>query len=159
MSCKCFRPKKSGSCCLEWNDPSTKLCERPCIHELFERQVERTPDKTAVVFGDSSFTYRELNQRANQLAHKLRPSVLARRSWSAFVVERSLDMLVAILGVLKAGGGYLPLDPAYPKDRRAFMLEDAQVPVLLTETGLLAEVPQHQGVTICLDIDWATDRH
>jgi amino acid adenylation domain-containing protein len=149
-------PEEERRLVLEWNDPSRSFASDQCIHERFERQVERTPGNTAVVFGDSSLTYRELNQRANQLAHKLRTLGVGPEVLVGICLERSLDMLVAILSTLKAGGGYLPLDPAYPKDRRGFMLEDAQVPVLLTETGLLAEVPQHQGVTICLDADWAT---
>jgi amino acid adenylation domain-containing protein len=137
-----------------WNDTSRSFASDRCIQELFELQVERTPEKTAVSFEGNSITYAELNQRSNQLAHKLRSLGVGPETLVGICVERSLDMLVAILGVLKAGGGYLPLDPAYPKGRRAFMLEDAQVPVLLTETGLLAEVPQHQGVTLCLDADW-----
>ena len=138
----------------QWNDTSRSFARDRCIHELFERQVERSPENTAVIFEGTSVTYREFNQRSNQLAHKLRALGVGPETLVGLCVERSLEMLVAILGVLKAGGGYLPLDPAYPKERRAFMLEDAQVPVLLTETGLLAEVPQHQGVTICLDADW-----
>ncbi len=138
----------------EWNDTSKQFRRDACIHELFERQVERTPDNTAVVFEGDSFTYRELNQRANQLAHKLRALGVGPETLVGICVERSLEMLVAILGVLKAGGGYLPLDPAYPKDRRTFMLEDAEVPVLLTQTGLLGEITQYQGAMICLDADW-----
>ena len=138
----------------EWNDASRSYARDQCLHELFEMQVQRTPGNTAVVFEDTSFTYRELNCRANQLVHRLRALGVGPEVLVGICLERSLEMLVAILGVLKAGGGYLPLDPAYPRDRRAFMLEDAQVPVLLTHSALLAEVPQHSGVTICLDTDW-----
>ncbi len=147
-------PEEEQLLLSKWNDPSRSFSRERCIHELFERQVERTPENTAVVFEGDSFTYRELNQRSNQLAHRLRALGVGPETLVGICVERSLEMLVAILGVLKAGGGYLPLDPAYPKDRRAFMLEDAQVPVLLTQTGLLSEVPQHQAATICLDADW-----
>lgn len=147
-------PAEERQLLLEWNDHSRRFARDICIHELFERQVERTPDNIAVVFEDRSLTYRELNQRSNQLAHKLRTLGVGPEVLVGICVERSLEMLVAILGVLKSGGGYLPLDPAYPKNRRAFMMEDAKVPVLLTEAGLLPEVPQHDGMTICLDTDW-----
>src|SRR5271157_2756535 len=147
-------PEEEQRLLSEWNDTSRSFARDRCIHELFERQVEHTPDNTAVVFEGSAFTYRELNQSANQLAHRLRALGVGPETLVGICMERSLEMVIAILGVLKAGGGYLPLDPAYPNDRRAFMLEDAQVPVLLTQTGLLAEVPQHRGTTICLDADW-----
>ncbi|HXA51330.1 MAG TPA: amino acid adenylation domain-containing protein, partial [Candidatus Acidoferrum sp.] len=140
----------------EWNDPSRQFARETCIHQIFEQQAARTPDNIALVFEQQQWNYRELNRRSNQLAHRLRALGVGPETLVGICMERSLEMLVAVLGVLKAGGGYLPLDPAYPKDRRAFMLEDAAVPVLLTQAELLPEVPQHGGVTICLDIDWHT---
>ena len=147
-------PEEEKKLLSEWNDPARSFARDRCIHQLFERQAERTPDNTAVVFEDSAFSYRELNRRASQLAHRLRTLGVGPEVLVGICVERSLDMLVAILGVLKAGGGYLPLDPSYPADRRAFMLEDAKAPVLLTQSTLLAAMPKHGGVTICLDTDW-----
>ena len=138
----------------EWNDASRSFACDHCLHELFERQVERAPDNTAVIFESRTFTYRELNQQSNQLAHRLRALGVGPETLVGICIDRSLEMMVAILAVLKAGGGYLPLDPAYPKDRRAFMLNDAQAPVLLTESGLLADAPDYKCVTICLDTDW-----
>jgi amino acid adenylation domain-containing protein len=138
----------------EWNDPSKAFARDLCVHQLFELQAGRTPDNTAVVFEGRQLSYRELNRRSNQLAHRLRALGVGPETLVGICVERSLEMLVALLGVLKAGGGYLPLDPAYPKDRRAFMLEDANVPVLLTQADLLPELAQYQGVVICLDTDW-----
>ena len=138
----------------EWNDTSRSFPHEKCIHELFEQQVALTPNSVAVVLEGSSLSYGELNARANQLAHRLRSLGVGPETLVGICLDRSLEMIIAILGVLKAGGGYVPLDPAYPKERRAFMLEDAHVPVLLTQTELLADVPQHGGVTICLDADW-----
>jgi amino acid adenylation domain-containing protein len=139
---------------VEWNDTKTDYSQDKCIHQLFEAQVERTPDTVAVVFEDQQLTYRELNQRANQLAHHLqqlgvKPDVLV-----GICVERSLDMVVGLLGILKAGGAYVPLDPAYPKERLAFMLEDAQVLVLVTQQRLVEMLPPYQAKVICLDKDW-----
>ena len=121
---------------------------------MFEVQVERTPDAVAVVFEDEQLTYRELNQRANQLAHYLvslgvQPEVLV-----GICVERSLKMLIALLAILKAGAAYVPLDPAYPQERIAYILEDAQISVLLTQQHLMAQLPKHQAKAICLDSDW-----
>jgi aspartate racemase len=121
---------------------------------LFEAQVEQAPDAVAVVFEGEQLTYRELNVRANQLAHYLQvlgvgPDVLV-----GIYVERSLEMLVGLLGILKAGGAYVPLDPAYPLERLAFMLEDASVSVLLTQARLVESLPQHQAPVVCLDGDW-----
>ncbi|MDZ8134764.1 MAG: amino acid adenylation domain-containing protein [Nostoc sp. DedQUE04] len=139
---------------VEWNDTQTAYPQGKCIHQLFEEWVEQTPDAVAVVFENQQLTYRELNHRANQLAHQLqnlgvKPDVLV-----GICVERSLEMIVGLLGILKAGGAYVPLDPNYPSDRLAFMLDDAQLPVLLTQQRLVEKLPQHQAVTICLDADW-----
>ncbi|MBW4649608.1 MAG: amino acid adenylation domain-containing protein [Kastovskya adunca ATA6-11-RM4] len=139
---------------LEWNQTQADYPTDRRIHQLFEAQVERTPDAVAVVFEDQQLTYRELNQRANQLAHYLRglgvkPDVLV-----GICVERSLEMVVGLLAILKADGAYVPLDPGYPQERLAFMLSDSQVPVLLTQARLLETLPAHPAKVICLDTDW-----
>jgi non-ribosomal peptide synthetase component F len=134
--------------------PNPKSQIEQCIHQLFEVQVERTPDAVAVVFEAEQLTYRELNQRANQLAHYLvslgvKPEVLV-----GICVERSLKMVIALLAILKAGAAYVPLDPAYPQERIAYILEDSQISVLLTQQHLMAQLPKHQAKAICLDSDW-----
>jgi len=139
---------------MEWNDSQTDYSKDKCIHELFEVQVEQTPDAIAVVFENQQLTYRELNQRANQLANHLQKLGVEPEVLVGICVERSLEMLVGLLGILKAGGAYVPLDPDYPQDRLAFMLEDAQVPVLLTQARLVETLPPHQAQVICLDTDW-----
>ena len=111
---------------VEWNDTETDYPKDKCIHELFEAQVERTPDAIAVVFEDQRLTYRELNQRANQLAHYLRKLGVGPEVLVGICVERSMEMIVGILGILKAGGAYVPLDPSYPDERLVFMLEDSR---------------------------------
>ncbi len=127
-----------------------------CIHQLFEAQVERTPDAIAVVFENQQLSYRALNARANQLAHYLKtlgvePDVLV-----GLCVGRSLEMIVGLLGILKAGGAYVPLDPTYPKERLALMLSDSQVPVLLTQNKWVPQVSEQAAArVICLDSDWA----
>jgi amino acid adenylation domain-containing protein/thioester reductase-like protein/non-ribosomal peptide synthase protein (TIGR01720 family) len=138
---------------IEWNHNQTEYPLDKCIHQLFEEQAKRTPHAIAVECGNQQLTYNELNSRANQLAHYLqslgvKPDVLV-----GICVERSLEMVVGILGILKAGGAYVPLDPEYPTERLAFMLEDAEVSVLLTQQSLLNRLPQHQAKLICLDTD------
>ncbi|MBO1057381.1 MAG: amino acid adenylation domain-containing protein [Dolichospermum sp. JUN01] len=137
----------------EWNNHQTEYPFDKCIHQLFEEQAELTPHAIAVECGNQQLTYYELNSRANQLAHYLqslgvKPDVLV-----GICVERSLEMVVGILGILKAGGAYVPLDPEYPTERLAFMLENAQVSVLLTQQSLLDRLPQHQAKIVCLDTD------
>jgi amino acid adenylation domain-containing protein len=139
----------------EWNNPSSQFPQE-YLPELFELQVSRTPDKVAVVFEGREVTYSELNGRANQLAHRLQALGVGPETLVGICVERSLEMLIGILGILKAGGGYLPLDPAYPQSRLTFMLEDAQAPVLLTQAKLAPELPAHDGTVICLDSDWGS---
>jgi amino acid adenylation domain-containing protein len=138
----------------EWNDTETEYPQDKCIHELFTAQVERTPDAIAVVFEAQRLTYRELNDRANQLAHYLQTLGVKPEVMVGICVERSVEMIVGLLGILKAGGAYVPLDPAYPQDRIGYMLEDSQVSVLLTQQRLMADLPAHPQV-ICLDTDWA----
>ena len=125
------------------------------IHQLFEDQVEQTPDAVAVVFEKQQLTYRDLNQRANQLAHYLQKLGVGAEVLVGICVERCLEMVVAVLGILKAGGAYVPLDPTYPKERLAFMLADARVSVLLTQQQLVATLPEYQAKVICLDADWS----
>ncbi|MEG4026408.1 amino acid adenylation domain-containing protein [Microcoleus sp. S13C4] len=124
------------------------------IHQLFESQVERTPDAVAVVFEGQKLTYRELNVKANQLAHYLRSLGVRPEVLVGIWVERSFDMIVGILGVLKAGGAYIPIDPAYPSERIAYVLNDSQPPVLLTQKQLIASLPEHKARVVCLDTDW-----
>ncbi|HEY9741094.1 MAG TPA: amino acid adenylation domain-containing protein, partial [Coleofasciculaceae cyanobacterium] len=140
---------------VEWNDTQADYPGDKCIHQLFEEQVEHTPDSVAVVFENQQLTYHQLNCRANQLAHYLRslgvkPDVLV-----GICVERSLDMLVGLLGILKAGGAYVPLDPEYPTERLSFMLEDARVGVLLTQQRLIERLPEHQAKQVFLDEAWS----
>ena len=158
---------------VEWNDTQAEYPKHLCIHQLFEAQVEQTPDAIAV-YDNEQLTYYELNKRSNQLAHYLqalgvRPEVLV-----GICVERSWQIIVAMLGILKAGAAYLPLDPAYPPERLAFMLEDAQVRVLITQQHTASisshfgggemggwgdgevEGYQKQKLIVCIDCGWET---
>ncbi|MEH2023712.1 non-ribosomal peptide synthetase [Nostoc sp.] len=139
---------------LEWNETKVEYPQQLCIHQLFEAQVEKTPNAIAVVFENHQLTYRELNARANQLAHYLQKLGVKSEVLVGICVERSLNMVISILAILKAGGGYIPLDPAYPKERLAFILQDAEVSVLLTQQHLIENLPQHQTNVVCLDTDW-----
>ena len=141
---------------VEWNHTTADYPKDLCIHQLFEQQVEQTPDAVAVVFGNEQLTYRELNCQANQLAHHLQAQGVGPDVLVGIYVERSLEMVVGVLGILKAGGAYVPLDPNYPSERLAFMLEDAQAPVLLTQQRLVAQLPQQVAKIVCLDAEWET---
>src|SRR5262249_26676221 len=139
---------------VEWNNTAADYPTDKCIHELFEEQVERTPDAIAVVYEDEQLTYRELNQRANRLAHYLQTMGVGPEVIVGICIERSIEMVVGLLGILKAGAAYLPIDPAYSPKRIAFILENAQSPVVLTVAqlaeGSLSKVPH----MICLDTGW-----
>jgi amino acid adenylation domain-containing protein/thioester reductase-like protein len=124
------------------------------IPKLFEIQAEKTPRATAIVFENQQLSYQELNAKASQLAHHLRSLDVKPETLVGICVERSIEMVVGLLGILKAGGAYVPLDPSYPQERFAFMLSDTQVPVLLTQQKLVAELPEYQGRIVCLDTDW-----
>lgn len=125
-----------------------------CTHEMFEAQVERTPNAVAVVCGEAQLTYRELNNRANQLARELMQRGVGPDSLVGIGLERSLELVVGLMATWKAGGAYVPLDPSYPRERLAFMLEDARVAVLLTHSGLETGLPEFSGPRLCLDLDW-----
>jgi amino acid adenylation domain-containing protein/non-ribosomal peptide synthase protein (TIGR01720 family) len=139
---------------VEWNCTQVDYPQDACIHQLFEAQVERTPDAVAVVFADQNLTYFELNCRANQVAHHLRSLGIKPDTLVGLCLSPSLEMVVGLLGILKAGGAYVPLDPAYPSERLAFMLADSQVSVLLTQQHLVKSLPQHQARVVCLDTEW-----
>jgi aspartate racemase len=139
---------------VQWNETGTDYPRHACIHHLVEAQARKTPEAVAAVFEDAHLSYRELNRRAHELAGHLRELGVGPEGRVGLCLERSLDMLVGLLGILKAGGAYVPLDPAYPNERLAFMLEDSQAPVLLTQTHLLDQLPEHQAQVVCLD-QWA----
>ncbi len=138
----------------EWNQPETSYPKNLSLHQWFETQVERTPDNVAVMFDGEPLSYRKLNARANQLAHYLRKLGVGPDVLVGMYLERSLEMVVGILGILKAGGAYVPMDTAYPKERLAFMLEDSEAPALLTQQALLENLPDHRAQVICLDTEW-----
>jgi amino acid adenylation domain-containing protein/non-ribosomal peptide synthase protein (TIGR01720 family) len=136
---------------VQWNDTRTVYPRDQSLPQLFAAQAERRPDAVAVVYESEHLTYRELNQRANQLAHELQSRGVGPERRVGLCVERSLEMIIGLVGIVKAGGAYVPLDPRYPAERLAFMLEDAQVPVLLTQSDLVARLPEHHAHIVCLD--------
>jgi amino acid adenylation domain-containing protein len=141
----------------QWNDTHSPYPTDMTVHQLFERQVEQTPEAIAAVFEDQQVTYRQLNAGANQLAHHLQRLGVGEETLVGICVERSLDMLIGLLGILKAGGTYVPLDPTYPAERLAFMLEDAQVSVLVTQSrlDLPSRLPAQIPEVVFLDTDKA----
>jgi amino acid adenylation domain-containing protein len=147
-------PAERQQLLVEWNNTAKDYPQEKCIYQLFEEQVERTPDAVAVVFEEKQLTYRELNAKANQLANYLRSLGVEPEVLVGICVERSLEMIIGLLGILKAGGAYVPLDPNYPSERLAFMLEDSSVPVLLTQERLVEKLPEHSAYVVCLDSDW-----
>lgn len=140
---------------VEFNNTQRDYLPDKCIHQLFEAQVEQLPNKTALILGNQQLTYAELNRLANQLARYLQQLGVGPEVLVGLCLERSLDLIVGLLAVLKAGGAYVPLDPAYPPERLAFMLQDVQAPVLLTQAPLARELPQQGGQVVCLDQDWS----
>jgi amino acid adenylation domain-containing protein len=139
----------------EFNATSVEYPQNVCVHEFFEKQVAQTPNAIAAISDQQRLSYRELNSRANQLAHFLQKRGIGPESLIGICMERSLEMLIGILGILKAGGAYVPLDPAYPKERLASSLEDAKASLLITQQSLLESLPA-ETETICLDRDWPT---
>jgi amino acid adenylation domain-containing protein len=139
---------------IEWSATASEYPADRCVHDLFAEQAARTPDAVALVYEDQGLSYGELDRRANQLAHHLRGLGVGPEVVVGLCVERSLEMVVALLGILKAGGAYLPLDPSYPQERLSYMLKDAQAPVLVTQTGLEEVLPAHDAHVVRLDADW-----
>lgn len=140
-----------------WNALDERYAQSPCVHEWVAAQAARTPDATAVTFEDQRLTYRELDERANQLGHYLQTLSVGPDVMVALYLERSLEMIVGILGILKAGGAYVPMDPVYPAERLAFLVEDTQAPVLLTQQHMVASLPAVPKATVVrLDSDWET---
>jgi len=139
---------------VERNDTQIESLQDVCIHQLFEAQVELTPDAVAVVYENEQLTYQQLNQRANQLAYYLRTLDVEPEVLVGICMERSLEMVVGLLGILKAGGAYVPLNPAYPIERLAFILEDTQTPVMLTQQKFVKILPDHTAQVVCLESDW-----
>jgi amino acid adenylation domain-containing protein/non-ribosomal peptide synthase protein (TIGR01720 family) len=137
-----------------WNETGRRYPQELCLHQLFESQVELSPHAPALVFGGRQITYRELNCKANQLAHHLCGLGVGPETIVAICMERSIEMVVGLLGVLKAGGAYLPLDLTYPKERLAFMLSDANAAVVLAQASFKEAVPMVAAALVCLDADW-----
>ncbi|CAD5923718.1 non-ribosomal peptide synthetase [Planktothrix agardhii] len=140
---------------VDWNQTHIDYQPELCLHQLFEQQVKLNPDAIAVRLENEFLTYQELNNRANQLAHYLQSLGLKADSLVGIFVERSLEMIIGILGILKAGGAYVPLDINYPKERITYILEDTKLGILLAQSQLLEQLPAFQGTTICLDQDWS----
>ncbi|MCP4653919.1 MAG: AMP-binding protein, partial [bacterium] len=136
----------------EWNDTRSPWPQRP-LHELVTAQAERTPEAVAVVFEGSTWTYRELDERSNLLAGRLVTEGVGPESLVGIALEPAPQLVVALLAVLKAGGVYLPLDPSYPWERLAYMLEDSGAEILITQEALLSRVPDFAGRTLCPDRD------
>jgi amino acid adenylation domain-containing protein len=138
----------------EFNPQSVSPRTGETILEMFVSVAKQIPGHIAVVDHDDSLTYQELNNKANQLAHYLRSMGVGRETLVGLCVERSIEMIVALLGILKAGGAYVPLDPGYPEERLKYMLDNTQVPILLTQSRLISALPEHEAQTVLLDDDW-----
>lgn len=147
-------PAEHHQLLVEWNSTEIELPNHECVHHLFETQAAKTPDAVAIRSGGQQLTYSQVNSQANQLAHYLQDRKVGPETLVAVCLDRSPEMVVSVLAILKAGGAYLPLDLSLPQDRQAFMLEDAQAPVLLTQKSLLPSLPELRVDPICLDMVW-----
>jgi amino acid adenylation domain-containing protein len=146
--------KETQKLLLEKNHGGRDHTWEKCIHKLFEAQAERTPETVALSFKEQHLTYRELNERANQLAHHLQKLGVGSETLVGLFLERSLEMVVGLLAILKAGGAYVPMDPKYPRERLTFMLKDAHSPVVVTQKLLEGDLSDGNAKVICLDSDW-----
>ncbi len=138
---------------VEWNDTKADYPKDKCIHQLFEEQVERTPNNIAVVFEGSELTYRELNENANRMAHYLQSKGVKPEILVGICVDRSFEMIIGLFGILKAGGAYIPIDPNYPEDRIAYMVSDSNCGIILTQESIKSELPENNSEIVCLDTD------
>ena len=139
---------------VEWNETKSEYPRHACVHSLFENQVGRTPNRIAVRFENDQLSYGGLNARANQVAHYLRGLGVATDVPVGILADRSVDMVVGIWGILKAGGAYVPLDPSYPRERIAYIAEDARMPVILAQQRLVDLLPETEARIVCLDNHW-----
>ncbi|MCP4727472.1 MAG: AMP-binding protein, partial [bacterium] len=139
--------KENHQLLYAWNETQKEYPKDKCVHELFEEYAEKTPEQTAVVFENESLTYYELNVQANRLAHYLIERGINPDTLVGICVERSLKMIVGVLGILKAGGAYVPIDPGYPQTRIQYMLEDSDIQELLTQESLLKQLPLNEFET------------
>jgi amino acid adenylation domain-containing protein len=139
---------------IEWNQTASEFPRDRCVHELFEEQASRTPDALAVQFEGETLTFKELEAKANQLANYLTDAGVGPQSLVGICVERSLDMMVGVLGILKAGATYVPVDPAYPKERVTAILEDSGIRAVVTQAGLAFDLRERVPWVICIDIEW-----
>ena len=140
---------------VEWNATASAFPADRCVHQLFEEQARRTPEAVALVYEEQELTYRQLNERANQLAHHLQHLGVGPEVLVGLCMDRSIELVIGLLGILKAGGAYVPLDPAFPAERISFMLEDAQAPVLVTQLTLTGQLANHGTSIVYLDADEA----
>ncbi|HSL69272.1 MAG TPA: AMP-binding protein, partial [Longimicrobiales bacterium] len=139
---------------VEWNATTRAYAAEQCIDELFAAQVKRTPEAAAIIFGEQQLTYAELEGRAHQLGHHLQQLGVGAEVKVGVLMERSLEMMIAVLGIVKAGAAYVPLDPNYPAERLSFMLADAAVEVLITQAALAPRLPAHAAHVLCWERDW-----
>jgi amino acid adenylation domain-containing protein len=139
---------------IEWNDTDAIYPEEQCLHHLFQAQAARAPDDVALIYEGQSLTYAQLNARANQLAHYLQSLGVGPEVLVGILMTRSIEMVVSLLAVLKAGGAYVPLDPEYPLERLAFMLEDSQARILLTQERLAVKLSGDKIETVFVDTNW-----
>ncbi|MFW9259422.1 amino acid adenylation domain-containing protein [Nostoc sp. CALU 546] len=144
--------KERSQVLFDWNQTHADYPHDASIHQLFEEQVKRSPDALALISQSEQLSYRQLNQRVNQLAHYLQKLGVTTETLVAICLERSPEMVVGILAILKAGGAYIPLDPNYPLERLSFMLSDSQAAVLITQQEILTKLPESSAKIICLDI-------
>ncbi len=139
---------------VEWNNTDVDYLKNKCVHQLIEERVVQNPNAVAVVFDEEQLTYRELNERANQLGNYLRKLGIGPDVLVGVCVERSLEMVVCVLGIMKAGGAYVPLDPNYPRNRLLAMLESTQVTLLISQQKLVDTFSDFDKKIVCIDIDW-----
>jgi len=147
-------PEENHQLLIEWNQ--TEIAHpQLCLHQLFEQKVKENPEAVALIFEDEKLTYQELNNRANQLAHYLQEKGVTSEFLVGIFINRSFEMIIGILGIIKAGGAYIPLDPNYPPERIAYMMDDSAISLLLTQQSLVKLLPKNQAEILCLDTDWS----
>jgi natural product biosynthesis luciferase-like monooxygenase protein len=147
-------PAERDGVLVDWNATAAPARTDACVHRLIEEQAARTPERSAVTCEGRSLSYAELDRRANRLARRLAALGVGPDVLVGLMCERSVELIVGLLAIQKAGGAYVPLDPTYPRDRIAYMVEDAKLPVLLTQERLRGELPKHRAKVVCLDSDW-----